>query len=199
MARQISTSVSDGVLAVVTLQVAWQVTTYSLTAALGFLIIGAAASCGTMRFAHSQPSTALVEKHTYLSWLGQVAGLPCIAVATHRLNGVGWVANVHMATALAVVFLHSRVLSDKALHITTEIVGTGAVLSVLLLNVLTTNMFGILGTLMYAFSGLVIKTTGNWIGIPRVDLFHYALAVANVALMMGLQPRREPIYYTPSG
>ena len=181
----------------VTLKVAWTVTSCNLPAAFGFLAIGIAASCGTLRFFMSTPSHNIVELHSYMSWLATVAGLPCIAVGFHHLHGATWAANIHMATAIAAVSLRHRAVSGKALEIVSVIVSNGAVLSILALTIMTSNIYGILGTVIYTISGLVIKTTGAWVGIPRVDLFHYALALGNVALLMGIQTERQPIYYSP--
>jgi hypothetical protein len=41
----------------------------------------------------------------------------------------------------------------------------------------------IAGSVLYILSGTVIGSTGHYFGlIPRVDIFHYALAIANLLI-----------------
>lgn len=51
----------------------------------------------------------------------------------------------------------------------------------------TPALYGILGALLFMLAGLVIGTVGSTLGVPNVDIFHYALAAANYALGYSLK------------
>ena len=47
-------------------------------------------------------------------------------------------------------------------------------------------MPGMVGAVLYAISGTLIGTTGYIVGFKCVDVFHYFLALANIALIQAL-------------
>ncbi len=194
---QFSTAVSDALLALSSFHASIVLSSTNVSGLGGFLFIGLAACCGVQRFCMKHPDEKSISRHTYLSWLASVLGLSCIAAAYYRSQGIPIVANAHIACAIAVVMLRSQ-LSENVLHVATEIVSSGAVVSTLLLSLLMFNPFGIIGAMVYAVAGLVIGTEGDLYGILRVDLFHYALVLGNIALMMGLTHEPSPVYYRPS-
>ena len=192
-----STSLSDLVLALSSFHAAYKVTNSTLAGAMGFVIIGTAATLGTIKFALDSPQEGIVSWHKFFSWLATVIGLPLLASAYHRQNSILIMANAHVASGLAIIILKNY-LTEKAVSMATEAVSTAAVVSIGLLNVVQFNAHGIIGAVIYAVTGLVIGTEGDWNGIPRVDLFHYALVLGNIALMMGLSVEPVPVYYKPT-
>ena len=192
-----STSISDLVLALATFHASYKVAGSSLAACIGFSIIAVAASFGTIKFALDNPGDGIVSWHKYFSWLSKVIALPLLASAYHRQNNILVLANAHVASGLSIILLKNY-LTEKAVDMATEAVSTAAVVSIGLLNLVQFNPHGIIGAVIYAISGLVIGVEGDLYGIPRVDLFHYAFVLGNIALMMGLSAEPVPVYYKPS-
>lgn len=197
MAQQLSTSISDGVLALSAFHACWRLLGSSLCGVIGFFLVGSAAACGTYRFAQKSPSKDSIEVHKYLAWFATVVGMSYLAAAYYRHEDVSVFANVHVALAFALVLL-KRYLTEKACGLASEGTSGFALVSVLVFSVFQFNPYGIIGAALYIISGLVVKTEGVLYGIPRVDIFHYLLAVANISLMLGLSRVATPVYYRPS-
>ena len=71
-----------------------------------------------------------------------------------------------------------------------------AMLTVLLQSFVNFNLYGIIGVTLFAIAALIVKTEGTIFFLLRVDVFHYMLAVANVALLKGLLVLSDlPDYY----
>jgi hypothetical protein len=47
-------------------------------------------------------------------------------------------------------------------------------------------LFGTVGIATYIVSGILFGTHGYLLGVKRIDLLHYSLAVANLALLYSL-------------
>lgn len=130
--------------------------------------------------------------------------MSCIASAYYRsVYNYYTMANLHIAAGLAAVFVqYINVMSQKYLNMVTEVVSSGAVISTLVYCIIAINPYGIIGTVLYAIAGLYIGTAGRmrlvnfW--VLRVDIFHYLLAVGNIALLMGLVQSSEPIFFSRS-
>ena len=193
---QISTSISDALLALSAFNACYNVASSSLNAMCGFFIIGAAATCGIYRFGCSAPSSNTVQFHQFLSWLASVLGMSLLAAAFHRyyLNII--IANVHAAAALALVLLQQH-FAESHVMLITEALSSLAVISILILSILVFNPYAIIGAVLYIVAGLVVGTNGAMYGIPCVDIFHYVLLVGNIALLMGLTRPQSLVYYRP--
>ena len=195
--QQLSTSVSDAVLAVSALHASWRLLGSSLCGVVAFFLVGAAAACGVYRFAQKTPSNETMTLHEYLSWFATVVGMSYLAAAYYRQEDISIFANLHVALAFALV-LTKRHLSEKACQLATELISGIGLISVLLFSIFKFNPYGIIGAALYMTASLVIKTEGYLYGIRRVDVFHYMLAVANVSLLLGLSQVSTPVYYKPS-
>lgn len=194
MGRQYSTALSDLVLAYSALHAACSVISTNLYAFTGFMLICTAASLGVFRFASSKPSSQLLTWHKYMSWLSSVLGVSLIAIAYFRQFNLPTPANALASLAITLCILKPH-LSEKVLSTASEIVSAIAILTIVLLNIFQLNALAVIGAGMYVVSGLVIGTEGEWHGIAKVDLFHYALVVGNIGLMMGLNVDPIPVYY----
>lgn len=194
---QLSTSLSDGFLALSALHACTRLIYKSVCGVLGFSLVGAAAGFGVFRFGIKSPSPGLVSQHKYMSWIASVLGMSFLAAAYYRQENMPVFANGHLALALALVILQ-RYLTESVCSLATEVVSGLAVLSMFVLNIFQFNAYGFIGAGLYIFSGLVVKTEGEIYCIPRVDIFHYFLVVANISLMLGLIETAAPIYYKPS-
>jgi hypothetical protein len=194
MARALSTALSDLVLALSALNAAIKILIHAPLASAGFCIIAIAAALGTVKFALGSPPIVLVRWHKYFSWLSKTLGMSLIASSYHRQEILSKVANGHLALGLALAIL-GPYLADEAIAKATELVSSLAVLSIICITGIRFNVLGLIGALLYAVSGLVIGVEGTYRSVPRVDLFHYALAVGNIALLMGLNGNPIPIFY----
>ena len=196
MPRQISTAFSDLFLALVSYFCVSRTYTSSLSATVGFFVIAVAASIGVFKFSSSNPSPALVEYHTFLSWMSSSLAVPYIAAAYHRQEESVFISTVHLATGFGLVACH-KFLSESTKAIATEAISSYAVISVLALSLLKGNHGGFLGAACYIVGGALIGTKGSLLGIPRVDIFHYLIAMANYALMTGLYKIPSSVIFRP--
>ena len=153
-----------------------------------------AATVGVVRFWQDQPSSTTVWLHELLSWLGGAVGTPCIAAGFYRKETIPHMANAHIASAMAIV-IASRFLSKKVLGVAYEMVSTAAILSILGLCLKKFNPFGVIGAVLYAVAGLAVGVEGKRFSVPNIDLFHYLLTLANIALLMGLTKQEQLVYY----
>lgn len=196
MERQLSTAVSDAVLAYVSFHAAHRTMPLYISGMVGFFIIGVAAFVGTVRFGLRNPRSDLVAFHKYLSWMGSAIAVPYIAAAYHKQEHSHLLANVHLASGFGLVTVQ-KFLSPRVQRLAAEGVSSYAVVSILTLSLITSNYEGALGAVCYITAGLIVGTDGYWLGIPRVDVFHYVIAVATISLMQGLRQGPEPVFYTP--
>ncbi|KAK7483053.1 hypothetical protein BaRGS_00025716 [Batillaria attramentaria] len=178
--RQVSTAVSDLVLAFSAVYFVFHVIFVNFFAAVGIAIQGAAAAMGVARFGMAQVDPQITQYHKMLSWLAQVVGIP--------LLGIGFVHNI-MPTLVTLNFLFvigvvvaSRFVDDNMRKLLREATSGFGMLSVILASFYTINIFGLIGAAIYVASGLVVGSEG-YVGdmnMPRIDLLHYCLAVGNV-------------------
>lgn len=196
MAREVSTAISDAVVVLSAINSAWNLKTSEPYAALGFLIIAAAASLGVLRFSQHNPVDSLIGWHKYMAWVSACLGLPLISLSYLRLAGYIWFANGHLAASAAVLLLQ-RFLSSEVTKPCGDILGGAAVVSILVCNIMNFNAHGLIGAVTYMVASLVVGTEGTMRGLKRVDIFHYLLAVGNIAMMMGLNRTSDPVFYKP--
>lgn len=183
---QYSTAISDGVLAITTLVMSGKLLAANrLYATFGFLMVTAAAVFGVMRFSQVCPSNGLVSWHRYLSWLAQAVGMSLVS-ASFLQNHNSFLCNVIVILPIVIAILQGRILSTSLCATVGELIGSVAVVAMFIIGCLTANGFAIVGTTVTAFAGVVVKTEGQIGGLLRVDVFHYLLAIANIALTKGL-------------
>ena len=195
--QQLSTSISDAVLVLSALHACWRLLGSSLCGVIGFFLVGSAAACGVYRFALKSPSKEVVAVHEYMSWFASVVGMSYLSAAYYRQEDIAVLANVHVALAFAMVLMR-RYLTVKGRTVATEVISGFAVVSLLVFSIFRFNPYGIIGGALYAISGQIVGTQGTMYGIPRVDVFHYLIAVANISLMLGLSKMASLVYYRPS-
>ncbi len=160
---------------------------------LAFLLIGTAASFGVLRFA-CVPLT--VGPHDFFTNLAAFLAAPFLGLCAFAwVRGLDEHGLALGASLLAFNYvLFHWVMNMKQIY--TLVAGGLAMALVLYLGVLHINgdagQVGVLlvcGSLLYVLAGVVVGTNGTYFGlIPRVDVFHYALAVANLAIGLGLAP-----------
>lgn len=195
---QYSTSVSDGVLAAVTAVAVWNtfLSNY-FYASFGFLLVVAAACFGVVRFSQCRPSETLINWHRYMSWLAQCVGMTLIAASFTQHTSLS-VATFFSLSSFAVVLLRDRVIPSHLCAQAGDLLGSVSVVSIFVFGCAKFNGFAIVGSSLMVVAGVVVKTEGQIGRFLRVDLFHYLLAIANIALMKGLMIHNLPaVYYTP--
>lgn len=197
MVAEMTTAFSDAVLALSAFHSSYQLYNETFFGFTGFLLIGFAATAGAIRFGQEFASKDMIGVHMYLSWLASILGISCLAAAYHRQATMYSIANGHLAAGITLTLL-SSLLSERIHHYISEGVSSGAMLSLMVLCVVNFTPFGVIGGVVYTVAGLVIGTRGYWLGLPRVDWFHYALIIGNIALTMGLKGQEVPVFYRPS-
>ena len=191
---QYSTALSDGVLVIFSLFTAFYIYSTSIIACIGFLMMASAATLGTIRFSSTSPSDSLIDWHKYLSQLTASLGLPLISVAYLRL-WQPYVAHIVLIASIILFLIQSQLKRSIALGAGNAISAV-AMLTVLLQSFVNFNLYGIIGVALFAIAALIVKTEGNIFFLLRVDVFHYMLAVANIALLKGLLVISDlPDYY----
>ena len=196
MPAHLSTAASDGVIVVVTLQVAASLLSHCPLAAMSFLLMSTAASLGVVRYAQNHPSKTLVGYHQYLSWLVGVVSTNTLAAAFYRQEGVAWAGNLHLLCGLFLPLIDTR-LTESMKDILTTIASSLPIVSILFLCVWEFNPYGIIGAVLYACSSWIYLDKSKpyiW-KMKRVDMFHYGVVLGNVAFMKGLSKTEMPIYY----
>jgi len=132
-------------------------------AVLGFGLIGLAALLGAAVYAGAQP---MVRPHDIATVLASRLGL--LLVAARTLRAVKWSAAVVALCAVAVLVPSPVDLAISLLALA-AICWKGRSRNWALTNV---------GALLFALVGLVVGGKGEWLGVPRVDLYHLGLASA---------------------
>ena len=196
MAAQRSTAFSDGVLAIVTLQLVAGLLPQCPLAAMAFLLMCTAASLGVFRFAQNNPHKSLIRGHQYLSWLAGVVSTNALAAAFYRQEGITWAGNMHIACGLCLPLVHDR-LTKSVQDVATTIASSLPIMSIFSLCVWEFNPYGIIGAVLYACSSWIYRNKSQpyiW-KMRREDVFHYMLVLGNIAFMKGLSKTETPIYF----
>jgi len=107
------------------------------------------------------------------------------------------ISNIILALALAIFLLERMTSLKEVARFAGEAIGPASMLGILGCSVSQFNGCGIVGVLLFAVAAVVVKTEGEMFSLKRVDLFHYVLVVATVALMKGLEVSNSlpDIYY----
>ncbi len=185
---QISTAISDAVLAIASFWVARLVwIAGARPGAIGLALVGLAAVFGALRFS---VAPSVVEAHSFCSALAGQVGIPLVALSfllLLRTSPPGQLPAL-VFVGLVAFFLLFRWTFPLALYGT--IIGGLAALVIVGVGLYFLPQKGailaIVGALVLVGAGLGIGTKGDLLGIPRVDIFHYFTAVSVVLLGMGL-------------
>ncbi len=145
---------------------AWRPSSRAPVAALGFALIGIAALLGALVYAGFQAATAAHDAATLLA-----ARLSLLLIAAQSLRNWRWAAGVVVLGALSLVLMPPL---DQAIAVL-------ALVAIAWKGRSRHWPLAIAGSLLFALAGLVIGTRGEWLGVPRVDLFHLGLALAVLA------------------
>ncbi|GAC1030689.1 hypothetical protein thsps21_15160 [Pseudomonas sp. No.21] len=134
--------------------------------AAGFVSMALAALFGAALYAGLG---ALDEAHRQLAFISSRIGLPLIAFvwlrgATRHLVMLGLAAAMLLAPPAVALAGNALALATLAWPGRSRRWG-----------------LAVAGSLAFLLAGLVIGTQGDWLGIPRVDLFHLCLATAVLA------------------
>jgi hypothetical protein len=133
---------------------------------IGYLLIGIASVLGIFEYAGL---SALADAHRTASRLSTQLALPLIAIGSLRhVNGL-LVIIVAIAAGIVLLLLPSQ--ATVALNIL-------SLAAIVYANRKNSFWMSLAGALLFAGAGLFIGTRGEWHGVPRVDLFHVALALA---------------------
>jgi hypothetical protein len=132
-------------------------------AMLGFALMGAAALFGAFRYAGFESVT---DAHRSLSLLSSRFALLLIAVGRARSNSQRLLVLLGCAATMFAPHLAALGINLAALLVIACRAGPGR------------HAFAIAGSLLFVLAGLVIGAEGEWMSVPRVDLFHLALAAA---------------------
>ncbi|XP_064641350.1 uncharacterized protein LOC135496138 [Lineus longissimus] len=194
MAAEFSIAISDGVLAASAFYAIYLLKGVNALSQVGFFTIGMAATVGVFRFGLENAHSQLIFAHKTLSWLARVLGMALISVSYCQKSDFQLLYHILLAISIALVIM-SQFLSPSLLETFTAIISSGSVVIMLLVSLIDFNAHGVLGAIGYVIAGLVIGVEGHFHGIPNVDLFHYAMFFANIALALGLAKQPTLIYY----
>ncbi|ESO89784.1 hypothetical protein LOTGIDRAFT_204307 [Lottia gigantea] len=185
MARQVSTAVSDLVLALTVFYVVYYTIWFNFFAAVGLLLQGAAASVGVYRFSQTFPLSKVVKAHKFMSWIATVAGMSLIASGFCR-DSLPFLMNLNFMF-FVVVLIVGQFLEHSQSVLATQACSGLAMLTVILASLQSWNVYGVVAACIYIFAGTQIGVDGFYAGIPRVDLLHYALVVGNIFFLWALR------------
>ncbi|XP_072014279.1 uncharacterized protein [Amphiura filiformis] len=196
---EMSTAVSDFVLAISAFGGAMSLVDKNLVASLGFLSIGIAATVGSYRFSRAEPSPTLIYWHKTFAWYASVLGMSMLASGLHRHIDSPFFSATHMGCALSLVVMSKvfRAFTDNIEATLATGVSGAAVISIGLFSFLHSNPFGMLGALVFLAAGAIGAKEGTISGVKKVDWFHYFLAFANIVMIRALQFKPSEIYYKP--
>jgi hypothetical protein len=194
MVQQISTSISDAVLALVAMRACLGLLSINLFAALGFGMIASAATFGVIRFAQSTPSWNVLSWHKYLSWLSAASGVPFIAAGYFRQESISNISNLFLAAGVAFAVLR-RYASDKLVQDGANVLAGAGMGAMLLDGICRLHMYTSVGAVFFIAAATAVGTEGYLHGMKRVDIFHYLLALSVVAFTIGFNTSPAPIFF----
>ncbi|XP_071958260.1 uncharacterized protein [Antedon mediterranea] len=152
-------------------------------ASAGFLLVAAASSLGIFRFGLSHPGRSLIYFHDLFTWVSKGLGMSLLATGFFYSNNLPTIGTIHLVSAIIITIVRiANLTNEQVAETATEVVMTSAVVSFLLGSLYLKNPFAILGTLLYAISGLV-GTDGDILQVKRVNWFHYIFAFGTMTLM----------------
>ena len=189
----LSTAISDAVLAVAAFAFVVPLAAAGRelrAAALGFALMGAAALCGSLKFAGV---VQLEWLHRALSDLATAVSMPTIGagalalVLSLAITPRGWRRWIGGLVALCVAARYAGVMASYGLVI--GALGTFAVVAAGMIargRAPIGSKLLLVGAALVLVAGLAVGTVGEIGPFARIDVFHYLLAVADRALAGGL-------------
>uniref|UniRef100_A0A0B7ADF3 Uncharacterized protein n=1 Tax=Arion vulgaris TaxID=1028688 RepID=A0A0B7ADF3_9EUPU len=184
MARQLTTSASDALLAVSVLYFIYNVFWVNFFACVGLGIQGTAAALGVIRFAQSRPQSQIYDYHQMMFWLSQVVGLPLLAVGfCHKDMPVMMNLNLMI---MAAVLIGSNFLAPGMRQLATESCAGFGMLTIIIVSVRTWNIYAVLASAVYIVSSKVIGTEGKMGIFLRVDIHHVGISLGNALYTWGM-------------
>ena len=112
-------------------------------------------------------------------------GVPLIAASFSIKYRSNYGFELHLITGIGGMLL--SIFLPKIKDACTSFASILAVLSILFQSFNADNVLAMSGAILYALASTVIGTSGHLIGYLRIDIFHYFLVVANIALVRALQ------------
>ncbi|KAL4235469.1 hypothetical protein ACF0H5_007105 [Mactra antiquata] len=187
MARQLSTSLSDFILACTVFYSVCYLYHYGIMyAAVGLSIQGIAASMGVIRFSLRRPeSSPVFRAHKLLSWLAATAGMGLIAYQFCILYKSIAMSYVIIAFP-GMVTLSSQFMDAKNKQLFVQASSGLSVLTVLILSLLNSNVYGISAAVVYILAGALFAGEGIIAGLHKVDWLHYGLVFGNLFFLWSL-------------
>ncbi|KAH9494601.1 hypothetical protein Btru_019687 [Bulinus truncatus] len=184
MARQLTTSLSDGLLAWSVLYFIYHIFWVNFFACIGLGIQGAAAAAGVIRFAQSRQAGQVYDYHQMLSWLAQVMGIPLLAVGfCHKDLPI--MMNLNLMIVIGVL-IGSRFLATGMRQMAVQSCSGFALLTIILVCLRAWNIYGLLATAVYIVSAKVVGSEGKMGPIYRVDILHVGLAIGNYLFTLAI-------------
>ena len=177
---------SDAVLSALSVRAAYVVVTSTLFAAVGFATVALASAFGVVRFLQDAPSFAAVSRHVYYTRLSTTVGVPMIAAAYVCEHSAA--ASISVVAVGLLVFTQSWRLRSNLQETVADVTSGGAIVAILVLSVYTWNLSGVVGAALYVVAAVLFNPSrARYVySLKNVDVFHYLLAVANIALPAGL-------------
>ncbi|XP_052818904.1 uncharacterized protein LOC128244844 [Mya arenaria] len=181
MARQLSTSLSDFVLACIVFYVVFQLfQIQAYYAAVGLFLQGFAATVGVVRFSMLRSEMGPVFRaHKFFSWLATAAGSGLISYQFCLKYDASTTSHLILSFA-GMVTLTAQFMNAENKKLFSEASSGLGLLTVFILSVCYSNLYGILAALTYILSGAGIGSEGTLFGILRVDILHYGLVFGNI-------------------
>lgn len=195
----LATTISDGALALTSFALARSLVVAAGApaarralrgAALGLGLMGAAALVGALRFAGLEE---LAPIHRGLTDAATAITMPMMGAAALTLAWpLQWSARAwsRWLGLLVVLFVAARLAGAFAIHgLVIGAVGTGGVLVAGLRVVARLRAAGVrllVGAVLVLIAGLAVGSEGELGPFARIDVFHYLLALADLALVAGL-------------
>ncbi|BFZ13183.1 hypothetical protein BsWGS_16222 [Bradybaena similaris] len=183
MARQLTTSASDALLALSVLYFIYNVFWVNFFACVGLGIQGTAAAFGVVRFAQSRPEGQVYDYHLMTSWLAQVVGMPLLAVGVCHKD-LPIMMNLNLMFMVAVL-IGCRFLAPGMRHLATQSCAGFGLLTVVIVAARAWNIYALLASVVYVASSKVIGSEGKLSVFYRVDLLHIGLAAGNILYTWG--------------
>ena len=128
----------------------------------------------------------LVLYHKLVSWLCNIVGIPFLASAVVAHNGH---ANAGSLLAIESVFFLCiyKLIPTGIKNIGNAILSPISVVAMTGSSAYVGNLYGCYTAVMLILSGILIGTEGVLLGVPRVDIFHYGLVIANMLYVAAMR------------
>ncbi|XP_043546904.1 uncharacterized protein LOC122550208 [Chiloscyllium plagiosum] len=163
----------------------------NLGCATGFLMQASAAALSAIHSYTEEPSVLLTVSLRDVSWLSMVIGLPLVSFGFHWLNGDHLAANSAAAVGILIAGCCGG-LAEEGRETAVSLAIAAPVLSVLTICLVTTNLYGILGSLAVGLAGMAKEfRLGEQLGLKEVVVRNVLLTCGVVALHRALDTQQQ--------